>query len=319
MSHIRLMMRPNDAPMSWKRFVEQSEGYSVAIDGYVSEGPNEVQTGLDGPRQNFNHHEGVYRLAALATCQQALMAIRMGFFDTFRDKDGRRVNIYANDCDEDVCGATFCLTQSHLVEGTINPAINRYMSVTGIMDATGGAYPLPPDLPYLEEHTWTLEPYLRFRATGGLDRRNAKDFELVVDEVCGRILQHIMGRGKRIPLETDYQVIHRGTGWCMVKEQGTRARLRMFDDGIRAYVSVAERADGNRRATVGRFSGYIPFNVERILAAYNVAEGLGPEDDRAGGSDLIGGTSRKNGTKHTIADLIRITEETVLTEVGRRQ
>lgn len=304
-------MRPNEPPMNWDKFVAKTEGYSVSIDGYVNEGPNEVQMGVDGPRQNFNHHECVYRLAALATCQQVLMAIRMGFFDTFRNEHGRKLNIYANDCDEDVCASIFCFTNAHIVEGTINPAINRYMNVAGIMDATGGAYPLPPDLPYLEEHTWTVEPYLRFRATGGLERRNANDFAMVVDEVCGRILQHVMGRGKRISLETDYDILHRGNGWVMVKEKGTRARNRMFDDGIRAYVSVVERKDGKLTATVGRFSGYIPFNVPRILEAYNSAEGLGPTDDRAGGSDLIGGTSRKNGTTLSIPDLIRITEETV--------
>lgn len=317
MTNVRLLMRPGDVPMNWSQFVAQSEGYSVSIDGYVKEGPNEVEVSPEGPRQNFNHHEGVYRLSALATCQQALMAIRMGFFQMFRDRCGRRLNIYANDCDEDVCGTVFCFTQSHLVEGTINPAINRYMGVTGIMDATGGAYPLPPDLPYLEEHTWTLEPYLRFRASGGLDYRNPTDFEIVVEEVCHRILEHVMGRGKRVTLETDYEVLHQGKGWCMVKELGTRSRLRMFDDGIRAYVSVAERADGRLRATVGRFSGYIHYPVLAILEAYNQAEGLGPTDDRAGGSDLVGGTSRNHGTKLGIPDLIRVTEEVMASTHGR--
>jgi hypothetical protein len=72
----------------------------------------------------------------------------------------------------------------------------------------------------------------------------------------------------------------------MVKEKGTRARLRMFNDGIKAYVSITECLDGKLRATVGRFSGYIPFNVTKILDAYNIAEGLGKDSDRAGGSDL---------------------------------
>lgn len=317
--NIRLVMRPSDAPLTWLQFVERSPGYSVAIDGYVAEGPNDVQFGPGGPRQNFNHHEGVNRTATLATCEQALRNIRLGFFKTFRDGGGRRVNIYANDCDEDVCATVFCLTRSHLVEGVINPAINRYISVTGLMDATGGSYPMPPDLPYLEEHTWTLEPYLRFRAKGGLkDRSDVRGFTIVIEEVCHRITEHILGRGERIPLETDYEILHRGSGWCLVHEIGTRARLRMFSEGIHAFVSITDDGDGRLRATVGRFSGYIPFDVPRILAAYNAAEGLGPNDSRAGGSDLIGGTSRENGTKLSIAELIRITEETVKEGEARR-
>jgi hypothetical protein len=319
MSRIQVVMHPNEIPMSFGQFIERSEGYSVAIDGYVKEGPSGAHFGPDGlPRENWNHHEGCHRPATLATCQQALMAIRTDFFETFRDKNGRRVNIYANDCDEDVCATIFCLTQSHLVEGTINPAINRYIAVSGIMDVTGGAYPYPPDLPFLEEHTWTVEPYLRFRASGGLrDRRTAEDFTLVTEQVCHRILEHVMGRGKRLPLETDYEVVHRGSDWCMVKETGTRARLRMFDDGIRAYVSIAEGSNGNIYATVGRFSSYTRFPVQAILERYNLEEGLGPNDDRAGGSNLIGGTSRKNGTKHKIPDLIRLTEETTLASLRR--
>jgi hypothetical protein len=295
--------------MSWESFKANSESYSVALDGYVGEGPTDVDFSNNGPRQNFNHHEGVCRLATLATCQQVLLAVRMGFFNAFRTKeDGKKVNIYHNDCDEDVCASIFCLTQSHLVEGVINPAINRYMHVTGVMDATGGAYPFPVDLKILEEHTWTVQPYLRFRATGGLDKRNAEDFSIVVDEVCGRILKHILGQGKSVSLDTEYEVLHSGNGWSLVKEIGSRARLSMFEDGIRAYVSIFERPDGNLRVTVGKFSGYIPFNVPRILEGYNAAEGLGIGDDRAGGSDLVGGTSRKNGTKLSIEELIKVTE-----------
>ena len=315
MSDIQLRMNPNDSPMSWQDFAQKSPGFSVAIDGYVGEGPNEVVFSPEGPRQNMNHHEGVYRPATLATCQQSLMAVRTGFFDTFRDKTGRKLNIFANDCDEDVCATVFCLRNSHLVEGTINPAVNRFIGVTGVMDVTGGSYPLPPDLPYLEEHTWIVEPYLRFRAHGGLDRfRNPDDFSLVVEEVNTRIMQHILGNGKRVTLDTDYDVLRRGNGWALVKEIGSRARLRMFDEGIHAFVSIAERGDGKLRATVGRFSGYTKFPVQKILEAFNTAEGLGPTDDKAGGSDLIGGTSRKNGTTLTVDQLFELTEASLTTQ-----
>lgn len=303
-----LRMRPKDSPMSWTEFERRTPPLSVALDGYVKEGPNEVQP---GPRQNFNHHEGVYRLAARATCNQVLLAVRMDFYDTFRTADGLYVEMWANDCDEDVSESVFIFRHPHLVVGTINPAINRHIGVTDIMDTTAGAYPFPPDLPYLEKHTWTMEPYLRFRASGGLYRRDTDEFAMVVDEVGERIMKHIMGEGGSVRLETDYEVLHRGTGWCMVKEKGTRARLRMYNDGIRAFVSVSERSDGRIQASVGRFGPYTKFPVMKILDAFNRAEGLGPDDDRAGGSDLIGGTSRNNGTALPVKELITLTEETV--------
>ncbi len=303
-------MLPRDLPMSLVEFARRTPPYSVAIDGYVSEGPSELQP---GPRQNFNHHEEVNRLATLATCQQVLLAIRMGFYKAFHNKDGPYVEVYMNDCDEDIGASLFCFEHPHLIMSPVNPLINRYVAVTGIMDATGGAYPLPPDLPYLEEHTWTVMPYLQFRFSGGLRRRNADEFLLVVDEVVARIERHVLGRGGSVSLakEMDYEVIHRGTGWCMVKERGMRARLKMYTDGILAFVSISERDDGRLDARVGRFSPYIDFPVMRILEAYNKAEDLGPQDDRAGGSDLIGATSRNNGTGLSIPNLTAITEGTV--------
>ena len=81
---ISLIMRPQDPPLTWKMFCEKTQPFSIAIDGYVAEGP---QDDLQGPRANFNHHEGVHRLATRSTCEQILVSARTGLFSLF-DLDG---------------------------------------------------------------------------------------------------------------------------------------------------------------------------------------------------------------------------------------
>jgi hypothetical protein len=133
--------------MSFEDFCAKFPSSSIALDGFVTGGPAFRPA---GPYANFNHHEEVDRLATRATCAQVLMAIRQGLFNTFQN--GSRMpyaHLYVNDCDEDVCVATFALTKPHLVLGTMNPIFNRLVAMEEIMDATAGAYPYPPDLPVL--------------------------------------------------------------------------------------------------------------------------------------------------------------------------
>src|SRR5579885_1466163 len=97
-----------DETWSWAQFKEKAPPYSIALDGFVNEGPI---VDHQGPRANFNHHEGCSRLATLATCGQVLMAIRQRLFRLF-DKP---TTIYVNDCDEDVCTSWFLLKHAHVV------------------------------------------------------------------------------------------------------------------------------------------------------------------------------------------------------------
>lgn len=48
-----ISLHPAHAPLAWPTFVSTSPAYSIAIDGYV----------CDGPRLNVNHHECVDRPA----------------------------------------------------------------------------------------------------------------------------------------------------------------------------------------------------------------------------------------------------------------
>jgi hypothetical protein len=281
---INLIVQPNVGGLSWEDFLKNNK-YSVALDGYVAAGP-----AYDNQKiiVNFNHHEGVDRLATRATCGQVLMAIRQGMFSTFRTKNGPEATVFVNDCDEDVCTSWFLLHNYHLVIDTMNPLINKLVSMEDALDATAGAYPFPADLPALQELAWIFEPYRQFRLNGGLDKRNADSFTSIIKDVEHRILQYIAGKSNTIPLDTTYQIIGGDKNWTMVKEIGAHARTGMFGDGIKAYVSVRERENGKYTYTLGRLSPFIPFDLLKLTDAFNQADVITANDKWGGGNNIIG-------------------------------
>ncbi len=279
---------------SWEAFKQAVPKFSIALDGYVHEGP---RFDKDKVIVNFNHHEGVDRLATRATCAQVLMAIRQGMFASFRNADGPQANVYVNDCDEDVCTSWFLLNNHHMVEGTMNPMINRLVSMEDALDSTAGAYPFPVDLPALKELAWVFEPYRQFRASGKLELRDPNSFRSIITDVENRILRHVSGRGNSVlSLDTRYDLIGGGNGWAMVKEVGTYARTAMFSDGIKAYVSVRERSDGNWTYTIGKLSPFIPFDLLKLTEILNKTDEAVTENNKWGGGDNIMGSPRATGS-----------------------
>jgi hypothetical protein len=290
-----------DPPLTWEKFCTSTGPFAVALDGYVAAGPRFDPT---GPRVNFNHHEEVDRLATRSTCAQVLLAIRQDFFQCFRDDEGPRAEVFANDCDEDVCTSWFLLKYGSYAEHVLNPALNRLVAIEDLLDATAGAYPLPEDLASVQELTWVFEPYRRLRLSGQLDEHEADVYLGVVTEVEQRILRHLAGRGQSLPLDTRYQRIGGGPGWAMLREVGAQARTGAFRDGVRAYVSVRRRPDGQWVYVVGRMSPFVPFDVPAVLKALNDAEGN--PTDHWGGGNTVGGSPRVSGSRLTPDEVTRI-------------
>ncbi len=306
---VELCMQPQIPPMGWEDFGLKYPPFSVALDGFVADGP---RFAASGPCANFNHHECVDRLATRATCAQVLMAIRQGLFHSFRDVEGPRMIVHVNDCDQDVCLSWFQLKHHYLVEQAMNPTLNRLVSMEDALDTTAGAYPFPFDLPALRELAWVFEPYTQFRLAGGLARRDSESFASIVSDVELRIMAHITGRGKSIPLQTEYERVGGGKGWSMVREIGAQARTAMFADGIRAFVSVRERGGGVYDYVYGRMSVFIPFGITRIFARANEIEHLTTSADRHGGNDIIGGSPRIAGSKISPRDMEHLVDEVAL-------
>lgn len=292
--------------VDWESFCASSPAFSMALDGYVRGGPRFDPV---GPRITLNHHEEVDRLATRSTCAQVLMSIRQGLFSRFRRDDGIGIaNVYVNDCDEDVCTSWFLLRFNYMAEGAMNPIINRLVAMEDALDCTAGAYPFPKDLPALREMAWVYEPYRQFRSGGQLDKRDPSSYKSVICDVEHRILQHVIGRGKEVPLDTRYERIGGGSGWTMVKELGAQARTGMFSDGIRTFVSVRERPDGRYVYTIGKMS---PFNSLDLVALTEKLDEIDNDDegDYWGGGNTIMGSPRKRGSKITPEEMTKIINE----------
>jgi hypothetical protein len=216
---ITLHMHPDRAPLTWDTFCAAAPAHSIALDGYVVGGP---RYDAASPRVNFNHHEEVDRLATRSTCAQVHLAIRQGLFSRFRDEGGARADVYANDCDQDVCLSWYLLKNHYRAEPTMNAALNRLVGVEDVLDATAGAYPYPADMPLLQEVAWIFRPYTQARQTGWLDGRNSCVFADVVDAVCSRVERYLIGSGERESLDTHYEVLRHGHDFVQVLEVGAQ-------------------------------------------------------------------------------------------------
>jgi hypothetical protein len=281
---------------SWEDFRRETPACSLALDGYVSGAPRFAP---EGPHANFNHHEGVDRLATRSTAAQVMLTVKQGLFDAFRSQDGPFAHVYVNDADQDTSLSVWLLRNQERIAGSRGePLLSRLVFCSDMMDATAGAYPFPPESKIVRELGWIYAPYEEARQSGKLLTMNAGELAAVIDAVGERIHAYSLGRGRTVRLDTRYQVLYRGKGWAMVRELGAQARTRVFQDGLKAFVAVRERPDGAYLYSIGRMSPLVAFPLERLYQALNLAEGIGSEDpDRWGGSNTIGGSPRQRGSR----------------------
>lgn len=290
---IYLHVEPNVPPKKWKDFIKTVPERSIALDGYVCE---ESKFDTITKKCNFNHHENVNRLATKATCAQVLLAIRLGMLKSFRDeKDTLDVHIYVNDCDEDVCLSYYVLKHSYLVENSINPVINKLVSIEELMDSTSGTYPMHKDCKVLSELSWIFEPYYRAKFNGLLGTRDSVIYENVIYDVERRINDYLIGKGETREIDTRYCVIGGGKNWSMVESIGVQARIGMFSDGISRFVTVKQRTKNTWDYVVGKTSIFVDkFDLQNVFNKLNELENC--SNDKWGGSDIIGGSPRVKGS-----------------------
>jgi hypothetical protein len=131
-----LHVEPLQVPMAKEDYCLSKPPSSIALDGYVRGVPWYEPK---GPWANFNHHEDVHPLATRATCGQILMALRQGLF--------RPAHVHVNDCDEDVCLATYLLKNAYQGRTVYNPPLNRLVYMEDALDCTAGSYPFSPNKP----------------------------------------------------------------------------------------------------------------------------------------------------------------------------
>lgn len=290
---------------TWDQFLQEKPPFSIALDGYVADKPRYDPR---GPWLNFNHHEYVDRMSTRSTTAQVHLAIKQGLFMRYVDGGIPTARVFVNDPDYDVCVAWWLLQNHERIEGVKSePLISKLVSVTDFMDTTGGLYPLDPNTRLMRERAWIFHPYSDARSSGRVPRMDVGEMRNVIDTVTGRINEYLLGQGKEEPVDTRYDRIGGGKSWAMVRELGTEARGRIIADGIRAFVSVRDDEDGSYNYTLARVSPFIPFPVQDLLEYLNTIEGYAVDDPLGwGGSDLIGGSPRKNKTKIKPEELERI-------------
>jgi hypothetical protein len=188
----------------------------------------------------------------------------------------------------------YLLKHTYRSKNVIDPSLNRLVMMVDMLDTTAGAYPFPADLPLLEELAWVFEPYRRARLNGLLATKDAAIFQGIIEDVEHRIAAHICGRGGRLAMDTRYRVIAQYPQYTIVEETGSHARTGMIADGVKAFVSVRTRPNGQYDYVIGKISDYIPFPIPHLFAALNEFEKC--EDDRWGGASTIGGSPRVDGS-----------------------
>lgn len=301
--NVELFCEPTRPPSSWNEFIQNHPPFSIALDGYINSKPIFDK---NGNYLNLDHHAEVDRLATRATCGQTLMVVRQGLFDTFRDASGAKAKVWVNDCDQDVCLSWFLLKYGKFTETTKNPLLDRLVNITDRMDTTSGMDPFL-DEQAEKEMSWVYDPYRQFRLSGSLDQKDPVAYGKIIQKVEERIVEYLSGKGKLLSLDTRFNRIGGGEDWAMVEEIGAQARTGMLKDGIRAFVSVRPRSNDRWTYTLGRLSQFINFDIPKLIHVLNAIEGA--QVDKWGGSGIIGGSPRVNGSKISPTDLIRIINE----------
>lgn len=255
---IELIAEPGKV-YAWEQFRSQKPAYSIALDGIVS---SPTMRDPSGPYANFDHHTGVDRLSARSTSEQVYLEINLGLFDSFRRDGLPRAKVYVNDPDEDTCLAWWLLKNHEKVINHASPAINRLVRCEDLLDCTAGAYPIG-NTEMRRKMAWIFYPYNAARFQGKIAQMSGVEMENVIEAVEGRITQHVLGQGSEIALEGHYERIGGGDGWAMTKETGPASRMAMYNDGIKAYVTlVAKKPNDFYVYAWGKRSAWTPFNID---------------------------------------------------------
>lgn len=290
-----------------EEFLASHPPFSIALDGYVKGEPF-LMTTAGGPYRNFNHHEAVDRSCTCATCEQVRRAILLGLYDLYTDEDGRRATIWVNDCDQDVCLATWILLNP---DRAGEPLVRTLAHIEDLLDMSAGAFPLPRERNLLGEIRWVFEPYTMNRPR--LSGLGADDMREIIEAVHERVELFLTGQSESLPLLGSYRRIGGGEDWVLAEVDHQHARQKMVEAGINAAIELYARPDERYVYSIWRRSEYIVhFPVRDILRELNRAEGYEADDMTGwGGSENVGGSPRGAGSALAPADVEEIVERVV--------
>lgn len=277
---------------TWEEFMANTPHDSIALDGMVRSGPSFDESSC---RINFDHHDGVVREATMSTSMQVYMAIKGDLMSLFA---GRTVHVYINDTDQDTCHAVwFLLHHADFAGDKSIPYVSRHLYINDKLDITGGAFPISLTDKLIRQHVWVFEPYTNLRKSGALATADAMLLEANLEANLHRLEQFLMNQGGESEPDTRYVIRAKYPAYWFTEETGgSEARWQLFNEGMKAFVSVvATRPDGRRVLSIGRFSRYTRFPVRGLYNDLNALENM-PPGEGWGGSDIVGGSSRLHGS-----------------------
>ena len=290
-----------------EEFLETHPPFSIALDGYVAGEPF-LAVNDKGPYRNFNHHEAVDRSCTSATCEQVRRAIALGLYDLYKGERGPRATLWANDCDQDVCLATWILFNPSRAS---EPWVRTLSYIEDLLDMSSGGFPMPDERDLLGEIRWVFEPYTGNRHR--LAELGEEGMHDIIQESHTRIERFLNGESKITPLLGDYREIGGGDGWVLVEIDHQHARQKMVEANIKAAVELYAQKDDHYMYAIWRRSEYIVnFPILEILRQLNIAEGFDPEGVTGwGGSENVGGSPRGVGSKLTPSEVEAVVREVV--------
>jgi hypothetical protein len=301
--NIELHVEPG-VVLTWEDFCATKPSHSIALDGFVDSAPRYCPV---GPYANFDHHRDVHRLATRSTVGQILVAVGLGLFETFCCQDAPFANVYVNDCDQDICLSYWLLKNADCVrELTLEQDIARLIIGEDLLDCSAGAYPIDPNRPLARKMAWVYQRYDEARASRRRHEMSGEQIRELIESICERLTLLSHGKAEERELIGEYTILGGGENWRLISEQGTYARTKLFADGIRAFVAVRERDGETYDYSVGRMSPFIPFPLSTIFDELNEIEGCIASQDRWGGSDTIGGSPRKKGSRLSPAEIATV-------------
>ncbi|MBU1915685.1 hypothetical protein KKC47_00975, partial [Patescibacteria group bacterium] len=307
--NLRIIVQPG-REVRWSQF-QRYPPFSIALDGFCV-GPTRFSK--DGQRITLDHHRGVNDVAVRATCGQAREIVKQGLYDDWRDEAGPRATMFVNDCDQDVCAATFVLMNPDWVG---RPLLRKYIGLEDHLDSSSGLY-LPDNDEFrtlVHVMSWIHEPYTTARLLGELHHLSGESMLEIIRAVHERIRLFLFGHGQqKDKLDYSYELLAKHEIWSMIRETGSDARLGLARDGIRAFVSyLGEDGGGYHRYSIGRRIQSVPFPVREILECLNEAEGIRPQTalGRWGGGSNRGGSPRIRGSKLTPSEVETVVENCI--------
>jgi hypothetical protein len=151
-----IVLNNGRAFLTREQFLSETPAGSIALDGAVRGGPffDEKTVHL-----NLDHHDAVYRPSTMSTAKQAYFHVKGEFMERLKQLH-EQVPVYVNDCDQDVCLATWILDHYRELSGTKSvPLLNRLLDLNDKLDVTGGAFPMDLREQLVRQHNWVFTPY----------------------------------------------------------------------------------------------------------------------------------------------------------------